>query len=80
MNQCEAKSKRSGQRCKNWPIRGKNTCRFHGGCSTGPKTSAGKKRVIDTHYKHGYRSKNAIEENKRVRQLIKDSKQFLGSF
>lgn len=29
--QCTAKSKRTGERCKNHAIRGRETCRFHGG-------------------------------------------------
>jgi len=77
---CTAQSKRSGIRCKNWALRGKSTCRFHGGASTGPKTAIGKQRMIEGHYKHGYRTKSSIEKDKRIRQLIKNSKQFLAKF
>jgi hypothetical protein len=31
--QCTAKSKRSGERCKNYACRGRGTCRMHGGKS-----------------------------------------------
>lgn len=33
MNQCEAKSKRTGERCRNRPMKGKGVCRMHGGKS-----------------------------------------------
>jgi hypothetical protein len=35
-----------GRRCRNWPVAGKNRCRYHGGLSTGPKTPEGKTRAI----------------------------------
>jgi phage terminase small subunit len=35
MGQCTAKSKRSGERCKNFCSAGKTVCRFHGGKSNG---------------------------------------------
>jgi hypothetical protein len=35
-SQCTAKSKRSGQRCRNYACRGRSTCRMHGGrCKRG---------------------------------------------
>ena len=37
--QCNALSKRSRQRCQAPAIKGKTKCRFHGGKSTGPKTT-----------------------------------------
>jgi len=42
---CEAKT-RSGAPCKNdGTVWGNGRCKFHGGCSTGPVTPEGKKRV-----------------------------------
>ena len=32
--------------CRNWAVRGKTRCKFHGGMSTGPKTPEGKARVV----------------------------------
>jgi hypothetical protein len=32
--------------CRNWPVPGKTRCRFHGGLSTGPRTSGGKARAV----------------------------------
>jgi hypothetical protein len=38
--------RRSRERCRNWPIRGKKRCRLHGGLSTGPTTPEGLARTI----------------------------------
>lgn len=35
MPQCKAKSKRSGEQCKNSAMKGRGTCRFHGGKTPG---------------------------------------------
>jgi hypothetical protein len=41
MNRCTSKSKRSGERCRKPPARGRATCRFHGGSSlVGPAAPA----------------------------------------
>lgn len=77
MGHCQAMSKRSRQLCKNWAMRGKSTCRFHGGKSTGPKTAVGKKRIQQAHYKHGGRSKEHREKMREIRDLIRKSKNFL---
>jgi len=37
---------RSSGYCRNWAVRGKARCRFHGGMSTGPRTAEGKARVV----------------------------------
>ena len=41
--QCGAKT-RAGKPCKQQAIYASGRCKWHGGCSTGPKSSAGKKR------------------------------------
>ena len=60
---CGAKT-RSGEPCKRPPMIGKRRCRNHGGCSTGPKTDAGRKRIGLAQLKHGryvgIREKRAI--------------------
>jgi len=43
---CGAKRHRDGQPCKARRELGKVRCRFHGGCSTGPKTEQGKARAL----------------------------------
>lgn len=72
---CRAKSKRSGDRCKNSPLRGKEVCRFHGGRSTGPKTARGKAMVALSHtIKHGLYSKKFKRIEKLSKELIAKSK------
>jgi hypothetical protein len=38
--QCTARSKRSGVRCKNWAMRGASVCRIHGGAAAQVKAAA----------------------------------------
>jgi hypothetical protein len=41
---CGAKTKSSGQPCRITEIYANGRCKYHGGLSTGPKTSEGKQR------------------------------------
>ncbi len=50
---CTAKSKRSGKRCANWAIKGRRTCRMHGG-----KSPRGRDHPS---YKHGLHTKSLPE-------------------
>ncbi len=50
---CGAKSKRSGQPCKNKSIYRNGRCKFHGGLSTGPRTEAGKRKAAKNGKKGG---------------------------
>jgi hypothetical protein len=44
---CNARCRQPPLRyCRNWAIRGRTRCKFHGGMSTGPKTPEGKARVV----------------------------------
>jgi hypothetical protein len=70
---CEAKSKQSGNRCKNYATKGKCVCRFHGGHSTGARTQEGWKRQKASNVKCGRWTKEAIEERREVRKLIRKS-------
>jgi hypothetical protein len=45
-SKCGAKRHRDGQPCQAKPEPGKGRCRFHGGRSTGPKTSEGRARSL----------------------------------
>jgi hypothetical protein len=74
---CKAKSKQSGQQCKNFATSGKLVCRIHGGKSTGARTSMGKYRQKTVSWKHGLRSKEAVEEARHVRGIIKECKQLI---
>ena len=63
MAKCGAKT-RSGEPCKNWAIRGRTRCKFHGGKSPRGKES---KR-----YTHGAYSVEVTDRVKRLRQLASD--------
>jgi len=52
-NQCTAKSKRSGDRCRAPAVRGKSVCRMHGGKSTGPRTPESKAALAARFLVHG---------------------------
>ena len=77
---CRAYSKRSKQRCKNWALREKGVCRFHGGKSTGPNSLEGKKRVANVHFKHGLFSNAYREQLFDIKNFIYKSKLFLSKF
>ena len=75
---CEARSKRSGERCKNYASKGKRVCRIHGGRSTGAKTKAGKLEQKKANLKHGMYTKEAREEARQFREYLKECKSLLG--
>lgn len=50
---CNAKSKRTGQRCGSPAIKGKSKCRIHGGRSTGARTASGRARCALAKTVHG---------------------------
>lgn len=60
---CLAKA-RSGKQCAKPAVSGKRVCRSHGGASCGPKSSAGRQKIRETHWKHGERSAAAIEKER----------------
>jgi hypothetical protein len=66
---CGAKT-RSGEPCKN-PAMTNGRCRMHGGKSTGPPK--GSQNAL----KHGLYTQAAIEERRQIRELIKDSREFI---
>lgn len=53
MSQCTAKSKRSGNQCLKWAVRGRTTCHMHGGTSKGPVTKSGRERSRKAAFRHG---------------------------
>lgn len=64
-----AKSKRSGQPCKNPAVRGWSVCRMHGargGHGPGKANPA---------YKHGMRSRDFVETRKAINDLVRASKE-----
>ncbi len=52
---CDAKSKRTGEMCKNI-ARANGKCRNHGGNSTGPKTAEGRRRISEANSKHKFKT------------------------
>jgi len=54
---CQAMSKRTGQQCGAPAMRGKTKCAYHGGKSTGPKTEAGRQRIVAALTKNGRESR-----------------------
>jgi hypothetical protein len=80
MAQCTAKSKRSQKQCLKWAVRGRMTCHMHGGTSRGPRSKAGKEHSRLAVFKHGNYTKEAIIEEREVRELIRLSKDMLRAF
>lgn len=69
MQRCKAKSKRSGEQCKNYAIKKWGVCRMHG-AKGGPKTKAGLIKCTIMPLKHGFYSKAIKEEKKQIRSLM----------
>jgi hypothetical protein len=59
---CAAVFKATGQRCMALSIAGRRTCSRHGGKSTGPKTSEGRKRCAEARTIHGNETRKARSE------------------
>src|SRR5271170_3116341 len=72
---CEALT-RSGAPCRS-PAMSNGRCRMHGGASTGPRTPEGLQRSRRSRWKHGLYSSEARAEQKRVRELIRQSRDLL---
>lgn len=80
MSQCTAKSKRSGNQCLKWAVRGRITCHMHGGTSKGPTTKLGRERSLKAAFRHGGYTKQARIYQREMRALIRKSKKLLHSF
>lgn len=71
---CQARSKRTGQRCGAWAVPGRRTCRHHGGLSRGPKNPA---------FLHGYACLDAMKFRMAQRVMaaaIKERKEYALGF
>ncbi|MDN3508523.1 MAG: hypothetical protein P0S93_00580 [Candidatus Neptunochlamydia sp.] len=62
-----------------WAIRGKKTYRMHRGKSKGPTTKTGKENSRAAALKHGGYTKEALEQNRKWRDLIRQSKELIQS-
>ena len=79
MQRCKARSKRSGEQCKNYAIKGYEVCRMHG-AHGGPKTRLGLLACKKAPYKHGLYSYEALQELRECRRLIRRSKTMIDEF
>lgn len=66
---CGAHSRRTGQPCKQRPLKNSNRCRMHGGRSCGARTPEGKQRIMKATTKHGRYSKRTQELLGRAKAL-----------
>ncbi|MFM6991601.1 MAG: HGGxSTG domain-containing protein [Rhodoferax sp.] len=71
--QCQAQSKRTKQQCRAPASKGMTKCRFHGGVSTGPKTTDGRARCAAAKTVHGFETRKTRTERaegmRRLRNL-----------
>jgi hypothetical protein len=68
---CGAKT-RSGSPCRSPAVDGKRRCRMHGGAS-GSGAPKGNQNAL----KHGLYTREAIQERKELRALLRDSRQLI---
>ncbi len=76
MVQCKAKSKRSQTQCRNNAVKGKVVCRLHGAFA-GPKTAEGIARIKKANTTHGNYTKEAFEERRVFRKVLKECNESL---
>ncbi len=81
IRECGAKARTNKHKHCLQPAMANGRCRLHGGltCNTGAKTEKGKLRQKMSNWKHGLRSKEALEEKRLVRELIKKSKMLIAA-
>ncbi|MDA1328262.1 MAG: HGGxSTG domain-containing protein [Proteobacteria bacterium] len=70
-NQCTAKSKRGGMRCRAPSVKGKSVCRMHGGKSTGPRTEEGLLRLGRARLIYGTQTRRVRLEHKKAMLAIR---------
>lgn len=74
---CGAKTRRATT-CRQ-PAMKNGRCRLHGGKSTGPKTAAGIRRIQEANTKHGFYSKQAIEDRRVAREAFRHMRALLSA-
>ena len=80
---CTAKSVRSGQQCAKPAMKSSRTqkCSHHGGWATGPKTAAGRQRILQANTIHGESTKAARHEHSKASaniSMLEDCLHILG--
>lgn len=68
---CTANSKQTGKRCGNRPAKGFKVCRFHG-ARGGAKTAEGKLKQKTSNITSGLYTKEALEERRAFREVLRD--------
>ncbi len=76
MQRCKAKSKRSGEQCKNYAIKDRGVCRMHGAYG-GPKTHKGLLICKEASFRHGFYTQEFKKEMEFMKKLLKKEKNFL---
>ena len=56
LKRCGAHARSTGQPCKRVPVKGRTRCLFHGGRSTGPRPTSGKRTLYARRNKHWLRT------------------------
>lgn len=78
--ECGAKARTNDHKpCRRFPMKN-GRCPLHGGLSTGAKTKEGKHRQKMASWKHGMRSKEAIEESRCLKKQIKSYRKLLNEY
>jgi len=72
---CGAKTRR-GTPCQS-PAMQNGRCRMHGGASTGPRTREGLENSRRARWKHGQYSAPALAEHKRIRELLRQTRELM---
>ncbi len=66
---CSATSKRTGKPCRAPAVKGWAVCRFHGARGGGPEGNR------NGRYRHGLYTKEAVEERRLLRELLRQSRE-----
>lgn len=69
---CTARSKRTGDQCRAPAMKGRTTCKTHGGKSTGPRTPEGKARAAAAKTKHGQDTNAARAVRHAAKEQLQD--------
>ena len=70
---CSATSKRTGKPCQAPAVKGCAVCRFHGARGGGPEGNH------NGRYRHGLYTKEAVEERRLLRELLRQSREAISS-
>ncbi len=72
--QCQAKSKRSGLRCKKYAVKGMKVCCMHGGILGSKKAQELRRQAA---LRYGLYAKEALQEKKKVQMFLKSCRRAL---